>query len=78
MVPISLNGGVERFAGGNGPNLDEAVFFEAVEGAIDGGQTHGAIVVAELNVQILRRNGPIDLLQGINNLGLAPGTTCCH
>jgi hypothetical protein len=63
VVPIGLDGGVEGFAGGNGADLDESFFFEAVKGAVDGGKSHRLGVVAQFDVEVLGGNRSIESLQ---------------
>jgi phosphoribosylformylglycinamidine synthase subunit PurS len=55
-MAILLDRDVERFARGLRPHLDEARFFQYVEGAVDRGEAHGLALRSQFDVDILGRN----------------------
>lgn len=77
-MTVFLQDGVEAFSGGNGADLDVAVFFEGIEGAVDGGESHAAIVVPQFDVEVLGGDGAIECGEEVEDLGLAAGAAGFH
>ncbi len=53
VVPVLFHGAVKGFTAGEGADLDDAFEFEGFEGAVDGGEAHGLVAIAQFRVEVL-------------------------
>ncbi len=78
VVSVLFHGAVEGFAAGEGANLDDAFEFEGFEGAVDGGEAHGLVAIAQFRVEILGGDLLVEGFEALEGALLVTGAATGH
>jgi len=78
VVPVLFHAAVEGFAAGEGAGLDGALEFEGFEGAVDGGEAHGLVAIAEFRVEVLGGDFLVEGFEALEGALLVAGAAGGH